>query len=265
QLFMEEVVVVDQNNIPMHTELFESNVYIGTPDAIYSIGDVNESSRTITIDLENTAPVYVTELDLADVPDGIQITNVAPTGRFNGSVDGQSGETEDGIGYILAYDLANGIAVGSGPILEISYDIRMDTGLFGDVITWLSSVSSADANLNAIPSSGGGFAILDANLNVETDILTPIKFSLHPAFPNPFNPTTNIRYDLPHASYVVLRVFDLAGREIRTLARGFDLSGSKSVVWDGRDNHGRNVSAGVYIYRLEASGLVESQKMVLLK
>ena len=265
QIFMEEVVVVDQNNIAMHAELYESEVYIGTPDAIYTLGDVDESAQTILIELENSSPVYVLEIDLADAPEGIEIIDVTPAGRFSGSVDGQTGETEDGIGYILAYDLANGIAAGSGEILEVSYNVNSNTGFSGDVITWISEVSSADAGLNSIPSSGIGFAILDANLSVDEEIEIPVKFALHPAFPNPFNPMTNIRYDLPQASYVDLRIFDLTGREVRTLARGFDHAGAKSVVWNAKDNNGRSVSAGVYIYRLETAGQVQSQKLILLK
>ena len=265
QISMEEVVVVDQNNIAMHAELFESKVYMGTPEAVYSIGDVNESAQTMMIEMENSSPVYVIELDLTDAPEGIEITDVAPAGRFSGSVDGQSGETDEGSGYILAYDLANGIAVGSGEILEVSYDIKTNTGLSGDVISWLREVNTADAGLNSMTSSGTGFTILDANLSVDDEIELPNKFALHPAYPNPFNPMTHIRYDLPQASYVDLRIFDLTGREVRTLARGFDHAGAKSVVWDAKDNHGRSVSAGVYIYRLESTGQVQSQKLILLK
>jgi len=226
---------------------------------------VDESAQTIMIELENSTPVYVLEIDLADAPEGIEIIDVTPAGRFSGSVDGQTGETEDGIGYILAYDLANGIAAGSGEILEVSYNVNSNSDFSGDVLTWLSSVSSADAGLLSIPSSGTGFAILDASLSVNEEIEIPVKFSLHPAFPNPFNPITNIRYDLPEASYIDLRVFDLAGREVRTLVRGFDHAGEKSVVWDAKDNNGRSVSAGVYIYRLETAGQVQSQKLILLK
>jgi hypothetical protein len=265
ELSMGEVLVLDQNNNPIHTEYYESSIYVGTPEAIYSIGEINQASQTITIELENTIPFNILELDLADVPDGIEVTSVNTTGRFNGLIDGQSGEKDNGMGYILAYDLANGISVGTGPILEISYNVLMDTGLYGDVLAWLSNVNSTYSNGNAILSIGTGFAVLDANLSVENDLEIPNTFALHPAFPNPFNPMTNIRYDLSEAGFVDLRVYDLAGREVRTLAKGFDQAGEKSVVWNAKDNHGRSVSAGVYIYRLETAGQVQSQKMILLK
>ncbi|MDP7436671.1 MAG: FlgD immunoglobulin-like domain containing protein, partial [Candidatus Marinimicrobia bacterium] len=268
QIFMEEVFVVDVNNIAMHAELYESEVYIGTPAAIYTIGDVDQSAQTFTIELENTEPVYVAQLDLGDSPDGIEIIDVSAIGRFNGIIEptelGGSYETEDGNALITAYDPSL-ISTGSGEILEVSYDVKSNTGFSGDVISWIMDVSSGDAGWLSIPSSGTGFAILDANLSVVEEIEIPVKFALHPAYPNPFNPMTNIRYDLPQASYVDLRIFDLTGREVRTLARGFDLAGTKTVVWDAKDNQGQNVSAGVYVYRLEAAGFVQSQKLIYLK
>jgi len=260
---MTEVVVVDQNNIAMHTELHESKVYVGTPVAVYSIGSVDQSAQTFTIELENTEPVYVVEIDLGDAPDGIEVIDVSATGRFSGSVDGQSGETDTGSGYVLAYDLANGISIGSGEILEVSYGEH--TGHEGDVITWLRDVNSADASLNSISSSASGYVLIEVDLSIDDEIELPTRIALFPAFPNPFNPMTNIRYDLSEAGFVDLRVYDLAGREVRTLAKGFDQAGEKSVVWNAKDNHGRSVSAGVYIYRLETAGQVQSQKMILLK
>jgi len=261
---MTEVVVVDQNNIAMHTELHESKVYVGTPVAAYSIGSVDQSAQTFTIELENTEPVYVVEIDLGDVPDGIEIIDVSAAGRFSGSVDGQSGETDAGSGYVLAYDLANGISIGSGEIIEVSYGEHIDHE--GDVIiTWLRDVNSADASLNSISSSASGYVLIEVDLSIDDEIELPTRIALFPAFPNPFNPMTNIRYDLSEAGFVDLRVYDLAGREVRTLAKGFDQAGEKSVVWNAKDNHGRSVSAGVYIYRLETAGQVQSQKMILLK
>jgi len=262
---MSEVVVVDENNIPMHVELFESKVFIGEPAAIYSIGSVDQSAQTFTIEMENTDPVYVVELGLGDAPEGIEITDVSSAGRFNGSIDGQSGEMEDGSGYVLAYDLASGISAGSGEILEVSYDVKLNTGFVGDVITWIEEANSADANLNSLSSGSHGYAVLDADLSINGPVVLPTRITLHPAFPNPFNPMTQIRYELPEASFVDLRIFDLNGREIKTLFRGFDASGFRSVMWDAKDDHGQNVSAGVYLYRLEAAGQAQSQKLIYLK
>jgi len=88
---------------------------------------------------------------------------------------------------------------------------------------------------------------------------------LLPNFPNPFNPSTTIRYTLAEETPVALTVFDVSGREIRTLTRGTEQAGPHEAVWDGRDNHGRDVSSGLYFYLLRAGDFQDTRKMVLLK
>ena len=103
------------------------------------------------------------------------------------------------------------------------------------------------------------------DVSVNDEFVLPSTVELYPAYPNPFNPVTSIRYNLPQAGLVNLKVYDLMGREIRTLTDGFENAGMKSVLWDARDNHGNMISSGVYIYRLEAAGQVQANKLILLK
>ncbi|MBD3368511.1 MAG: T9SS type A sorting domain-containing protein [Candidatus Eisenbacteria bacterium] len=85
-------------------------------------------------------------------------------------------------------------------------------------------------------------------------------------YPNPFNPVTLIQYELPRPSNVTLTVFDLSGREVRTLEAGAALpAGRHTTAWDGRDDAGRDVASGVYYYRLAVGGETFSNSMVLLK
>ncbi len=80
--------------------------------------------------------------------------------------------------------------------------------------------------------------------------LTPATFQLYPAFPNPFNPETRIRYDLAAGGQVTLAVYSLPGKRIRTLVTAEQGPGSYGVLWDGKDDGGREVSSGVYLVRL---------------
>lgn len=85
-------------------------------------------------------------------------------------------------------------------------------------------------------------------------------------YPNPFNPRTVIAFDLPEVTRVDLRVYDLGGRLVRTLfAHQMIAPGHHDVDWDGRDEKGEEMSAGVYMYRLEAGDYVEARRMVLVK
>ncbi|MBC8344180.1 MAG: T9SS type A sorting domain-containing protein, partial [Bacteroidetes bacterium] len=103
----------------------------------------------------------------------------------------------------------------------------------------------------------------------QTKILTidniPKKYALHFNYPNPFNPTTTIRYDLPTDSEVHLVVYDVLGREVKTLINESQEAGFKSVRWNGRNDKGQQVSAGMYFYRIRAGKFSKVQKMVLLK
>jgi hypothetical protein len=84
--------------------------------------------------------------------------------------------------------------------------------------------------------------------------------------PNPFNPTTSIRFELTRdASDLVLDVFDVAGAHVTTLARGPHARGAYSVRWNGTDAAGTRVGSGVYLYRLSAAGETRTRKMVLLR
>jgi hypothetical protein len=84
--------------------------------------------------------------------------------------------------------------------------------------------------------------------------------------PNPFGPSTVIRYDLPSDGAVVtLKIFDVAGRLVRTLIDGEIASGFKTAIWDGTDARGRDVSTGVYFYRLESRSFSRTKKMLLVK
>jgi len=83
--------------------------------------------------------------------------------------------------------------------------------------------------------------------------------------PNPFNPTTTIRFTVAEKGNVSLSIFDASGRLVRSLVDGVSEAGSQEITWDGRDNSNRPVSSGVYFYRLSAGKFNESKKMVLLK
>lgn len=91
-------------------------------------------------------------------------------------------------------------------------------------------------------------------------------WTLHPCFPNPFNPSTTIAFDAPRAGAYSLVVHDVAGRAVRTLAAGETVeAGRHEIVWNGRDDAGRTVPAGVYYGRLVAAGQATTVRMALLK
>ena len=93
----------------------------------------------------------------------------------------------------------------------------------------------------------------------------PESFGLSQNYPNPFNPETVIEYQLPAAGRVSLKIYDMMGREVRTLVQGEQPAGYHRVQWDGRDQDGKKLNSGVYLYRIEAGSFSQTRKVVLLK
>ena len=89
---------------------------------------------------------------------------------------------------------------------------------------------------------------------VEAREVLPVAFGLLPNYPNPFNPQTTIRYVLPQGAALRLVVYNALGQVVRTLVEGFRAAGKQAVTWDGRDQGGRQVAGGVYLYSLEVEG-----------
>jgi len=206
------------------------------------------------------------QFTLVDIPESMTITNVTPVGRFDdGTVDGSSEEQEDGSYYFLGYDFSSGIEAGSGPILE--FEVQFDDNLDNSsIIMTMASYATGDAGANPLTTVFHGFGQFAGYfVALDEEVSIPGEFALHPNFPNPFNPTTMIAYDLPDASDVQLDIYDLMGRNINRVVNQNQSAGRHFVTWNANDYLGNQVSAGVYLYRLQAGNMIFTRKMVLMK
>ena len=93
----------------------------------------------------------------------------------------------------------------------------------------------------------------------------PTVYALHQNYPNPFNPTTQVNYDLPERGSVQIMIYDLMGRKVKTLINNEQNAGFKNIQWNATNNSGQPVSAGMYIYTIQAGEFRQTRKMVLLK
>ncbi|RMF67218.1 MAG: T9SS C-terminal target domain-containing protein [Calditrichaeota bacterium] len=100
---------------------------------------------------------------------------------------------------------------------------------------------------------------------IVVDVTPPETFELSQNFPNPFNPETHIRFQIPEAGVVTIRIFDVLGREVRTLVNEQRQAGFHEVVWDAKNNDGTRVSSGIYYYRISVGEFHLTKKMLLLK
>ncbi|MBT6797388.1 MAG: T9SS type A sorting domain-containing protein [Candidatus Marinimicrobia bacterium] len=262
--------ITDINDLPMHTESVPADVYIGLPPAAYTIQNVSGNlspggSGTFQVHLDNTETVGTLQFTIVDLPSSMMVTNVTPVGRFDdGIVDGSSEEMEDGTYYFLGYDFSSGIEAGSGPILEI--EVEFDNNLTNSsIIMSMINFAAGDAGANPLTTVFHGFAQFTGYLALDGDVSLPGEFALHQNYPNPFNPSTVITYDLATDSNVRLDIFDIMGRNVKTLVNEKQIGGRHIVSWDANDQFGQAVSAGVYLTRLHTGNKVFTQKMILMK
>jgi hypothetical protein len=134
---------------------------------------------------------------------------------------------------------------------------------------WLDTVEEGwrySYKITAVDFSGNESDAASAGTITGDDTPTaPKAFALYQNAPNPFNPTTTIRFDLPVRSHVRLAVYSVTGRLVRVLLdRDID-AGCKEIRWDGRDSRGRSAASGIYFYRLDTPAFSESRKMILLR
>ncbi|MFT5368238.1 MAG: hypothetical protein ACI8V2_003201 [Candidatus Latescibacterota bacterium] len=108
---------------------------------------------------------------------------------------------------------------------------------------------------------------IDAINHIEIGSLVPVPtdYSLDQNLPNPFNPSTTIKYQLPSSGDVSMIVYNLLGQQVRNLVKETMDAGFHSVVWDGKDELGKQVASGVYIYRIQSGDFSTAKRMMLLK
>ena len=101
-------------------------------------------------------------------------------------------------------------------------------------------------------------------LKNDIEKLMPDRLVLHSNFPNPFNPSTTLRYDLPQSGMVNITIHNVRGELVKTLLNSYQNAGFKSVLWNATNDRNKPVSAGLYIYTIQAKEATQSKKMILL-
>jgi len=114
----------------------------------------------------------------------------------------------------------------------------------------------------------GNDSLIDSGTKGNTlseTIIVPNDFQIAQNFPNPFNPSTVIKFGLPQSSFVTIKIYDMLGKEVRTLVNGERNSGFYNIQWNGDNDFGSKVSSGTYIYRIQAGSFIQTRKMILMK
>ncbi|MDR3611547.1 MAG: T9SS type A sorting domain-containing protein [Ignavibacteriaceae bacterium] len=145
---------------------------------------------------------------------------------------------------------------------SFDYHFRQDSPCknAGDPNPIYNNIDGSRNDLGAYGGPNGTFEIITTGIKKTNDNIPTKDFVLGQNYPNPFNPSTNIRYEIPTCCKVLLRVYDIAGREISTLVNEVQTAGIKTATFNSK-----NLASGIYIYRLSANKFTLTKKMIILK
>lgn len=256
--------------------------FCGTHEYVQTTGSFNWWTRIASFQADNNNPNLVLTLTPVDPP-----ININPPGSFDYTLRVENiGDPTAATVNAQVWTVAQRIGFGETDPLFVG-NVSLDPGEFVEA-TLTQNVPAIDpGDFNYIARAGNlpgnvfaqdsfSFTIsgpttakagdeIPAEWQSVANAEVPEVISLHANYPNPFNPTTKISYDINTATHVNLTIYNTRGQEIKTLVDGVQSAGSKTVTWDGTNNSGQKVAGGIYLYRLQANGVVKTNKMTLLK
>jgi flagellar hook assembly protein FlgD len=156
-----------------------------------------------------------------------------------------------------------------GDVWSLAYDEEnsLELSILGDLGPYSVTSFGIDQydELYICSLDGKIYKFSQALSTVKIDGIIPNKIFLHQNYPNPFNPVTSLRYDLPENGLVNITIYDMMGRIVKTLVNSSQTAGYKSIKWNATNDRNEPVSAGLYLYTIQAGEFRQTKKMVLLK
>ena len=237
----------------------EDDNWEGLHSTMFRIGfDMNECEELNSYTIEgrwfwgygfNSTPSTMYEL-----LDGIMYTyycdNLDCDSTYWNSVD-----TSDALPNLDSYSFINDtLTVNEGPGTLVNFECNGNIVLFGNntySYWWRVGLDTADCE--------------GLQLELSSAITSPETFRLHQNYPNPFNPVTTLQYDLPENANVNITIYDMMGRQVKTLVNGSQTAGYRSIQWNANNDRNEPVSAGLYLYSIAAGNFRQTKKMILLK
>ena len=236
--------------------VFASEAIISAKTA--NLADQNIKKSSINLTVESNSDIYGVQFDLKYNPLELRLTE----SDINSNVPGvniYSRVKEEGTARVLMFGMGGEkiLDVNANNIADI-LDINFQPA---DMFTGESHVELIDVTL----AGKGGEEVSVSTSTFSVSFNTPQRTSLSKNYPNPFNPSTTIKYELSKAGMVSLVIYDLKGAEIKTLVQEHQEASYHNVLWNGFNNSGQSVASGRYLLKMSAPGYTETMTMTLLK
>jgi len=242
-------------------------------------GTIEVDKIIVPIELNNVQAMAALDLPLK-FSEGVTLEEVSFVGTRSENFDFATAKIDNENGTVvlglipMVYGENSDLMPGAGEIARLIFHVD-NPGLESLELTLTSldehtpmfvyteMVNGEGATMVSTPEFPGVTVALASGSGTQAEI--PETFALKQNAPNPFNPQTNIDYDLPVAAHVTLDILNVLGQRVRTLVNDYREAGSYSVIWDGRSDDGSATASGVYFYRITAGNDQAVKKMMMLK
>ena len=172
-------------------------------------------------------------------------------------------------GYLVAF---NELSPGEIKIAASGNNPDGETGVFATIVFYVTDAFTDETSISItdLTWNEGEMIEVAAEMSITyglgiDGVSIPDVYALHQNYPNPFNPITRINYDLPQDAHVIITIYNMMGREVKILINREQTAGYRTIRWNATNHLGQPVSAGLYLYVIQAGDYRKTRKMVLLK
>ena len=216
-----------------------------------------DNPNGVQINIHSDLDVYGVQFDLSYDTNTLSLTEEDIVPLVNGfdKVWAKVNDAE-GTAKVLMFSMSGATIMQEGvsSIIDIKFE--------GDIPTGEANISIS----NLILAGVNGMAIeCEKDATFDLDFGMPLETSLNANYPNPFNPSTTIPFELAKSGYLTLKVYDMNGSLVKTLASNYRDAGSYEVVWNGLNNDGQQVSSGQYMLQMSTPGYSNTLQMTFIK
>jgi hypothetical protein len=216
---------------------------------------VENSQIKIGLMVDNPTHLSAFGLDINYPTDKLRYLGIERTAVTADWTHLDAARLEGGVVRVGGFNLDASAVASTGELFRLIFEMKSDAVSFNE-ITLTGLVDDLQDAIITAPAS-------------EPVTALPSAFALHQNFPNPFNPDTRIRFDIPKVSedgvLVTIKIYNITGQVVRTLLNEKRAPGSHSVIWDGRNDVGQLAASGTYFYAITAGDFKESKRMIMVK
>lgn len=229
------------------------------------MGIPGSQRNEVAVTLSNDVPVRGIQLQISDSLNYLTPDSVWTMKRTSGFDIAYNTEDTDGYLTILLFS-SSSLPASVGEIIRISYSVSRQAPINSliDVKFKMAILVGESYESLEVNKSNGVFQVL-GSAAVEPINQVPVNYALQQNYPNPFNPTTYIPFSLQKTGETTLTIYNLLGQQIRTLVNSKMAAGSHEMRWDGLDDYGLPVSAGIYLYQLKSGDFKETKQLALVR